>query len=118
MSKNKASRKRAEQVEEAAGDVISEVFERADDLVASVAQTASDRLHGIEQQVQQSVERTRSQLNGIGKGLPGGALELATAAARYARRHPWQAAGVCVGTGVIVAALASSRPASTATTRH
>lgn len=115
MSKNKGSpRKQVAAAAAQAGGIVDEVFDRADALVSTLAGDAGARVQGIEKQLKQGLQHTRERVDGLSGELPAGAQRALAAAAGYARRHPWQAAGLCIGAGLIAVIAASGRTSASA----
>lgn len=81
---------------------VDHLFDRADGLV-------SEGLHLVEQQLHARLKDARRSVDRFYGRRAGGAMAAAT---KYVRSHPVQAAGLCVGAGVVALAVANRQAAA------
>jgi ElaB/YqjD/DUF883 family membrane-anchored ribosome-binding protein len=83
---------------------VDELFDRADGLV-------TEGLQLVEQQLRDRIKSARRRVDALYGRWPGGTGRVVSAATDYVRQHPVQAAGICVGAGVVALAVANRQAA-------
>ncbi|PPE72117.1 hypothetical protein C3942_19650 [Solimonas fluminis] len=83
---------------------VDELFDRADGLV-------TEGLSLVEQQLRGRIRQARRRVDSLYERWPGGSGRAISAATQYLRNHPVQAAGICVGAGVVALAVANRQAA-------
>jgi len=83
---------------------VDELFDRADSLV-------TEGLGLVEQQLRSRIRQARRRVDSLYDRWPGGTGRAIGVATQYLRNHPVQAAGICVGAGVVALAVANRQAA-------
>ncbi len=84
---------------------VDDLFDRADGLV-------TEGLSLVEQQLRERIQGARRRVDSLYDRWPSGTSRAITAATQYVRNHPVQAAGLCVGAGVVALAVAHRQTAA------
>lgn len=84
---------------------VDDLFDRADGLV-------TEGLNLVEQQLRERIQGARRRVDSLYDRWPSGTSRAITAATQYVRNHPVQAAGLCVGAGVVALAVAHRQTAA------
>ena len=99
------SKKRLKKAPAVTQETVDALFDRADGLV-------TEGLQLVEQQLRSRIKSARTKVDSLYGRFPSGTGRAINAATRYVRKHPIQAAGLCVGAGVVALAVANRQQAA------
>lgn len=85
------------------------VISDAEELLRATASQGSEKVTAAREKVQDSVRRAKVKLAEVEDVIVDESRQAARAADEYVRDHPWRAAGIAAGIGLIIGLLISRR---------